>query len=391
MRSLLKIGAQLLLLGLGLALPMVASQAFAQAGSLHEYKKGDLNFSIMLPVEWEVTENSGGFDLFAEPKVKKLPTAENPIVADPNITVTVSRNPMPIDEQSLQKYASQIVTGLQKVVGESAGLEVFLKKIVDVSDSRKGLLYYVRYKKAKFEVFNAILVVSSETHLFRVALTDYEVSFDANLDKYFAFMSSINIGSTQIIRPTLLESATPWIAGFLGLTILLFVIRMLMHSMAQGKLSAALSESLSEQSYSAHPLSRPVDFKGNEVKSDYDPEFRQSTERSRFQNEGELTEVPLSQAMGSQSRVSESRTRRSVSDPESEFGDLSAIPSAVAPQHSSQHLTQSAIHRKGQGQGAPSQSLTTKAPPSKQSEQGTKGSVPGTSFGFSRSLDDDEV
>jgi hypothetical protein len=366
--------------GLALSLPLLTSVSFGQAGSVHEYKKDDLSFSIMLPEDWEVAQNTAGFDLFAEPKVKKLPTAENPVVADPNITVSGSRNPMPIDEQSLEKYSGQIFAGLQKVVGENAGLEIFLKKVVDVNDSRKGLLYYVRYKKGKFDVFNAIMVVSSETHVFRVTLTDYGVSFDANLDKYFPFLSSINIGPTQIIRPSLLEVAIPWIAGFLGLIIALFVSRMVMHSLAQGRLSEALSESVSEQAYSSYPQSKPVDFKGTEVKSDYDPEFRESSERSRLHGDGDMTEVPLSQAMGSQSRVAESMTRRSVSDPESEYGDMSAVPSAAGTQHSK--------HQRSQAKSAPAQKSKAQA---RQSEHGSKGSSPGTSFGFTRAPEDDEV
>jgi hypothetical protein len=368
------------MVGLGLSLPLLTSVSFGQAGSVHEYKKDDLSFSIMLPEDWEVSQNTAGFDLFAEPKEKKLPTAENPVVADPNITVSASRNPMPIDEQSLEKYSGQIFAGLQSVVGESAGLEVFLKKVVDVNDSRKGLLYYVRYKKGKFDVFNAIMVVSSETHVFRVTLTDYGVSFDANLDKFFPFMSSINIGNTQMIRPSLLEVYIPWIAGFLGLIIVLFVGRMIMHSFAQGRLSRALSESVSEQAYSSYPTSKAVDFKTSEVKSDYDPEFRQSSEMSRFHGDGDMTEVPLSQAMGSQSRVSESMTRRSVSDPESEYGDISAVPSAAGTQHST--------HQKVQGNNAPSQKSKASA---RQSAHGSEGSSPGTSFGFTRAPEDDDA
>jgi hypothetical protein len=387
MRNLIRSWALPLVVGLGLSLPLLTSVAFGQAGSVHEYQKDDLSFSIMLPADWEVSQNTAGFDLFAEPKEKKLPTAENPVVADPNITVSASRNPMPIDEQSLERYSGQIFSGLQSVVGENAGLEVFLKKVVDVNDSRKGLLYYVRYKKGKFDVFNAIMVVSSETHVFRVTLTDYGVSFDANLDKFFPFMSSINIGNTHMIRPSLLEVYIPWIAGFLGLIIVLLVGRMLMHSLAQGRLSQALSESVSEQSYSSYPQSKPVDFKGSiidfkgtAVKSDYDPEFRASSEMSRFQSDADLTEVPLSQAIGSQSRVSESMTRRSVSDPETEYGDMSAVPTAAGTQHSK--------HQKSQVNNAPSQKSKASA---RHSAHGAEGSSPGTSFGFSKAPEDDDA
>jgi hypothetical protein len=389
MRDVIRTWFRPLVAGLGLSLPLLTSVSFGQAGSVHEYKTDDLSFSMMLPADWEVSQDTAGFDLFAEPKEKKLPTAENPVVADPNITVSASRNPMPIDEQALEKYSGQIFAGLQKVVGENAGLEIFLKKVVDVNDSRKGLLYYVRYKKGKFDVFNAIMVVSSETHVFRVTLTDYGVSFDANLDKYFPFMSSINIGASQIVRPSLLEVAIPWIAGCLGLIIVLFVSRMVMHSLAQGRLSEALSESVSEQAYSSYPQSKPVDFKGSvvdfkgtEVKSDYDPEFRESSEMSRFHGEGDMTEVPLSQAMGSQSRVSDSMIRRSVSDPESEYGDPSAVPSAAGAQHSK--------HQRSQAKSAPAQKAKA---PARQSEHGSEGSAysPGTSFGFTRAPEDDDV
>jgi hypothetical protein len=350
----------------------------AASGVSHDYELTTedevLKFSITLPADWDVLKDSGGFELFAEPKVKAVPTPANPVVADPNITVTASRNPMPIDEQALEPYAQQIILGLQRTLGDEAGLEVFLKRIVDVGESRQGLLYYLRYKKGSFDVFNAVLVISSASHIFRVTLTDYQTTFDKNLETLFPFMASIDIGPTQLKRPSLSEILTPWIAGFLGLTVCFFLGRLLMRRLASSRFSEDLSESMDEVKYSVHPL---TSGRGNQQEN-FDSSFGRSSEASRFEGGTDLTEVPLSQAVAASSVSAHSHRGsafsdvqlsnasaapgRSVTDPESEFGELSAIP-------------------------APSRT----APKSNRSaSRAAKDYPPDSEFGFTRSPDDDK-
>lgn len=332
------------------------------SGVMHEYELANdeevLKFTITLPENWDVKKDSGGFEFFAEPKDKIQPTAENPIVADPNVTVTASRNPTPIDELSLEPYAQQMIAGLQKSVGEEAGLEVFLKRVVDVNPARKGLLYYIRYKKGSFDVYNAVLVVSSAKHVFRVTLTDYQTTFDANLEKLYPFMSSIDVGPTQLVRPSLAEILMPWVSGFLALVVVFLGSRAVMQRLASSRLRDDLGESFDESRYSTHGFGRGA---ARESEREYDSAFRESSEASRLESSATMTEVPLSQAIAAHSRNTGSSGGRSlagrsahsqflnhtatsgvrsVTDPETEVGDFSGAPikshaGAKSPKNSS--------------------------------------------------------
>lgn len=324
---------QTALVGMFMIAPPVAWAQDAQeqssgGGIVHEYSSDSLSFSMIFPENWEVSKDTAGLEFFAEPKEKSQPSKIKPVVTDPNITVAASKNPMPIDEKSLVDYGALIETGLKKTVGEDANLEIFMKKIVDVSDTRKGLLYYLRYSKGDYQVFNAILVVSSETHVFRVTLTDYEVTFDANLERLYPFMASINVGPGFLERPTLVELATPWIAIFIGILVVLLAGRFVMLRMAQSRLSHNLNESAYESESSIAPMSRAVHFK-TAPGSVYDPEFQESHDVSGY--DGDHTEVPLSQALGESSGSFLGRgPKKSVTDPESEFGMASHSPIAMS-------------------------------------------------------------
>jgi hypothetical protein len=356
------------------------SQQNSGMGVVHSYEMTaedeTLKFSITLPEGWQVSKDTGGFRMFAEPSIKAQPTAQNPVVADPNITVSASRNPMPIDELSVEPYAQQIIAGLQRVVGESANLEIFLRKLVDVSDDRKGLLYYVRYKKGSFDVFNAVLVVSSATHLFRVTLTDYETTFDKNLEAIFPFMASIDVGTSSVVRPSLTETLTPWVGAFLALVVVFLGSRLIMHRLAQSQGGDEIGESDEDTRYSVHPMSQPASMASKADGSEYDASFGKSSAASRFgQGAADYTEVPLSQAIAGSSGVAMSghasvAPGRSVTDPESEFGELSGAPAKSYARQAS-----SVAHGK-------SRAASQNAPKSEYDKSG---------FGFSRGPDDDDL
>lgn len=348
----------------------VAAQTGVQGVQL-KYQNEGLSFSILVPEDWDAQMDSNGFEVFAEPKEKIKPSDSNPVVADPNLTVTVSRNPMPIDQESLETYAAQMQTGLVKSLGESAGLEVFLKKTVDLPEKRTGLLYYLRYKKGSFDVYNAVLVVSSDTHLFRVTLTDYEVGFDANLEKVFPFMASIDVGPGKVERESLLEVLSPWLAAGVAVFLLAAGLHMIRHRFSQEKLSGSLEESIHEQKTSRVPFMKPVFFKSSQNEEDYDPEFRETSNQSRYNEaDGDFSEVPLSAAIGSGSLTPRSGTG-SVTDPETEVSGISSryenaevskagissgtfdVPGSSAPPRSR------AVQSQAQGQEA----LVRKAPP----------------------------
>lgn len=303
----------------------VAAQTEVQGVQLR-YQNEGLSFSILVPEDWDAQLDTNGFEVFAEPIEKAKPTDSNPVVADPNLTVTVSRNPMPIDQESLETYAAQMQAGLGKSLGESAGLEVFLKKTVDLPEERTGLLYYLRYKKGSFDVYNAVLVVSSDTHLFRVTLTDYEVGFDANLEMVFPFMASIDIGPGRIERESLLEVLAPWLAVALALFLLAAGLHMLRMRMARENLTGSLEDSILEQKSSRDPVVKSVSFKSTQAEADYDPVFRESSNPSHYNGEGDFSEVPLSAAMGSGSFSlgAETGSTGSVTDPETEVSGISS-------------------------------------------------------------------
>ncbi len=308
---------------------LLFSSAVAQEGAsgvVVDYQKEGLSFSAVFPENWTVEKDVNGFELFAEPTEKKEPTASNPVVADPNLSIATSRNPMPIDEEALEVYENQMKTGLTQAVGEKAGLDIFLKRVVDLTDTRKGLLYYLKYKKGDFDIYNAVLVLSTDTHLFRVTLTDYEVGFDSNLETLFPFMAAIDVGQGHVVRDSLIVVLSPWLAGALAFFVLVFAIHMLRHRVSQGKLSGALDESIQEQSTARVPFWKPIFFRGSEKEEDYDSEFRETSNQSRYGDQDDFTEVPLSEAMGSGSFPSMSSTGNagSVTDPETEVSQISS-------------------------------------------------------------------
>jgi hypothetical protein len=291
------------------------------------YQNEGLSFSILLPEDWDAQMDSNGFEVFAEPKEKVQPTESNPVVADPNLTVTASRNPMPVDEEALEPYAAQMQVGLIKTLGENSGLEIFLKKAVDLPEDRTGLLYYLRYKKGSFDVYNAVLVVSTDTHLFRVTLTDYEVGFDANLERLFPFMASIDVGPGKMMRESLVIVLAPWLAAGLALLMLLGGFHALRSRLSQSKLTESLEESMHEQTSSQAPHKEPLFFKSGGNEQEYDPEFNETYNQSRYGgHENEFSEVPLSEAIGSRSQTAgpgRGPGRGSVTDPETEVSGIS--------------------------------------------------------------------
>lgn len=186
----------------------------AQAGLMvldYEFKDPVRGFKMQVPSDWDVKENVNGYALFMEPKVKEMATAENPIVADPNISVAVLNQPVAIDEQSLEEYAKQIEAKFKATNGDGIDFTIFSKHVMDLPEGRKGLLYYLSYKNNGVDVGSMILVMSNATHLFRTTYTDYKLSYEKNFERIFPVLASIQVQGPAYERPSQLGFLVPMI------------------------------------------------------------------------------------------------------------------------------------------------------------------------------------
>lgn len=194
-----------------------------------EYPEPSKAFKISVPVGWETKLDYMGYAVFMEPgeEVREQPSAENPVVADPNVKVAVIRQhevPVYVDEKGLEDYAREIEVKMTDGIKEPA-LQIFQKSIQDLPGGRKGLLYYLTDNLQGKEIMMAILVVSTEQFIYRVTLTDYKVSFQRNMEKYFPVMASIEMPGRNPIRPNPLRVVLPVAAVFLAVLGVIFLIR----------------------------------------------------------------------------------------------------------------------------------------------------------------------
>jgi hypothetical protein len=180
------------------------------------YDDPERGFTMQVPADWKVQRDFAGYNAFMEPTIKVQPTAENPVVADPNMSVIVRREPIPIDQRSLEDYAREIVVKFTEANGE-AGLQIFSKNIVDLPGGKKGLLYYLTYQKNGYDVVQAILVMSNAKAMYRVSLTDYKVGFDRNLERYFPVMASLQVEGEPPRRVESWEPFVPFAAAGVGI------------------------------------------------------------------------------------------------------------------------------------------------------------------------------
>lgn len=181
-------------------------------------------FSLQVPIDWHAKTEHGGYALFIEPIEKKIPTDLHPIVANPNITVAVTTNPMPIDETSLNYFLEEIKTGFKTASGENSTFEIIQKTVYEgLPGGRKGLLYYLSYEANGIPYGQAVLVLSSDKARFRVTLTDLQTFLDSNLERYFPVMASIEISGGVFPRETMFGVMFPYAASALGLLALIWL------------------------------------------------------------------------------------------------------------------------------------------------------------------------
>jgi hypothetical protein len=189
-------------------------------------------FKMNVPVDWDVRMNDGVNALFMEPKQRAIATAENPVVADPNMSVKVTKNPIPIDERGLDEFVEEIESGLNRTDGgvqNPAGrlFQVFGKSIVSLPLGHKAYLYYVQGKINDISVRQAILVASTQSVRFRAQLTDTEQNFDKSLEKYFPILTSLQLSGVPMERPSTFWAVFPWVLGFGGILGFFLALKMI--------------------------------------------------------------------------------------------------------------------------------------------------------------------
>ena len=207
---------------------LVSSLALAQGATPltaqdYSYQAPGKAFQFQIPSDWEQRTDYAGYALFLTPKVHQEATAETPVVADPILTVSVVREPQAIDEEGLEEFGKELSLKLSQA-GGAEGLQLFQKSIVSVNDGRKGLLYYLTFRKGSYDMMSAVLVVSNTAARYRVQLTDFKESFNKNLEKYFSIMSSIAITGDAPVRETPWDTLGPFVLGGVGALVALLVL-----------------------------------------------------------------------------------------------------------------------------------------------------------------------
>lgn len=254
-----------------------ASSGGAVSAIEYEYKDPLKSFKMLVPADWSVQENFGGYALMLEPKVKLVPTADNPLVANPTMTVSVSANPIPIDEVELASFEKEIREKFVQTNGES-DLNIFSKSLMDnLPGGKRGLLYYYSYKKNGLDVVSAMLIMSNKTHRYRVILTDYKVCFSLNLERYFPIMSSLAIDGLPILRTSYLDFSLP-ILLILALLIGVFTIIRLVQLRRQRMLLDGDLDLSSPKEWDDDP----PEFEGMEKDEDTEFESKKFTEKTKI-------------------------------------------------------------------------------------------------------------
>ena len=247
----------------------------AEQFEIYEYAEGEKSFKMTVPSDWIKQKDYSGYALFMEPKQKNQPTPENPVVGDPNLTVSVTRNPMFIDQESLEEFSKELQEKFTQVNGASE-LQVFKETLQELPGNRKGLLYYFTYKKNNYDVMSAILVVSNKTAMYKVTLTDYKVGFDKNLEKYFPIMASVVVEGEPLIRESALNRYWPFLAGIAGLMALIFTGRFISHRREKTRLRKFMKNSKRR----THSASRAPDSQYPDNDDAEESEYSNTSERS---------------------------------------------------------------------------------------------------------------
>lgn len=300
----------------GLSTTVIAAQAQSEVSVIDfEYPDPEKGFGMQVPSDWKIEKDYSGYAVFMEPKEKIMPTAENPVVADPNITVSATRDPMFIDEENLEAYATELQEKFTAFNGAS-DLQIFQKSIAkNLPGDKQGLLYYLTYRKNGFDVVSAILIMSNEKVRYRVTLTDYKVGFDKNLERYYPIMASLAVKGNAPVRVTPLQQAIPWLSVLGGLILLIGGGRFVVGKRARSKLErfTAENDDISHGPMSHAPMSQaPHSFA---AASGYD-----------------MSQAPMSSAGSSSQGYSQAPSHAPASAAQSQgFGtSFSAAPTSAA-------------------------------------------------------------
>jgi hypothetical protein len=187
-----------------------------------EYREAGQEFSIRVPGQWIAQSGSGGFAVTLRPS-ENAPRIKLPggLIADPSISVAVSKKPVVISEQSLETIAKEIEEGFVRYNGADSQFRIFQKNVInDLPDGRKALLYYVSFVTDGQDAGQAILVTGTDKARYRVTLTDHRINFDRNLENYYPYMVSIDFKGAQLSTDPAAASGKPnlllWAIAFIS-------------------------------------------------------------------------------------------------------------------------------------------------------------------------------
>lgn len=312
--------------------PVAASDV---AGIDFAYEDPARAFHIIQPADWDAKKDYLGYAVYMEPKVKIAPTNDNPVVADPNLTVAVTRRPNPvyIDKNGLEEYSNEIAAKFKETNRSGEDFQIFSKTFLEtLPGGKKGFLYYITYKKNGFDVMSAILVRATGNLLYRVTFTDYKVGFDKNLEKYFPVMASLTFEGEPAERENELLNWLP-LAGLAAAVFSVFAaLRWVSGRSVRNAISGA-DGSLDDDGPDTKSTSDSVVFAPvSKPKSDgYFP----TSEVSEFENESSVAQTPvpvkkkkeaaipsLPKAAPSQAFQSEPASRKSDASEFPEFPDF---------------------------------------------------------------------
>lgn len=184
------------------------------------------SFKMQVPNDWNVKEDFGGYALFMEPKVKTQPTAENPIAADPNITVAVVNTPKFIDDRGLDDYAKEIEQKFRLTNGGSNDFNIFAKNLLtDLPGGKRALMYYTTYTNNGVDVGSTIVLMSSEKYMYRITYTDSRVMYEKNFEKFYPVMISLDFPGATPEREPFFVPLIPYVSVVLVIVIIFALLR----------------------------------------------------------------------------------------------------------------------------------------------------------------------
>lgn len=299
-----------------------------------KYQNPEKSFQMQVPSDWDVKTDFNGYEVFMEPKVKLQPTPENPVVADPNITVKVLNKTVYLDDQGLNDYEKEIYEKFTEANGQGNEFQIFQKNLFEINPQRKAFLFDITFKRNGYEVFQTILVTATEGRMYRLTLTDYKLFFDKNRERYFPILASVAIDGPAPVRVPFYMAYLPWAIGLVVVLVGLFVARMIWRRSAEsGYASSSGDTDYSDQPHSTYGgqsyVSGTSEYKSESLSSigsvyqsqpSKDVKDKAAASEPLASEFTQLGSLPLSQAVGSELEKEKDKPKTSKKDNKEDSG-----------------------------------------------------------------------